>query len=489
VETVATVWTLQGTDAPQVWSRQGTGPQRFWHAEDLGHITDTSLVSPVLHQLPGTTLTFSISHRHKFEGSGVFYDGAVLEFRPEGGTTWQDLSMLGTVPYGGALGAASGNPLAGRQALVATNPDWPAFTTVTLDLGTALQGQRFQVRLRMASDVATSAPGWDVDDLVFTGVEGTPFPSLVEDRRGLCPTAPVANAGADQSVPGGAAVLLDARASTDANGDVLSFHWTQTGGAAVVLNGGATALASFTSPTVTQATVLTFSVEVRDATQASSDETQVTVLPPAGECFIAAMAYQAGAPNLANPCEECAPGVSRTQWSPRVSGYPCAGDALDCTRDTCNGAGVCESTLASGCLIGSACVALGAENPVNACEACNPVLSTSEYSRKDTAACTAGSSSAGNSSSVASSSVGSSSVGNSSSGPITSSSRPGSSSVGVSSSAAGSSSAQAASQGDGGGDGSDGGGKCGCSSSGEETPIAPWMALAAVAFTVLRRRR
>jgi len=56
-------------------------------------------------------------------------------------------------------------------------------------------------------------------------------------------------------------------------------------------------------------------------------------------------------------------------------------DALSCTTDRCDEAtDSCVATLAEGCMIASACVADGALNPSNDCEACVPGSSTLAYS-------------------------------------------------------------------------------------------------------------
>ncbi|MEM7083601.1 MAG: trypsin-like peptidase domain-containing protein [Pseudomonadota bacterium] len=62
----------------------------------------------------------------------------------------------------------------------------------------------------------------------------------------------------------GASVMLNAVASSDPDGDAVTFAWSQTAGLAVTLNNPTSATASFTAPEVSAATSLTFSVTVTD---------------------------------------------------------------------------------------------------------------------------------------------------------------------------------------------------------------------------------
>jgi len=73
---------------------------------------------------------------------------------------------------------------------------------------------------------------------------------------------PTADAGADQTVAGGSTVDLDGSASSDPDGDPLSFSWTQTAGSAVTLTGADTATPSFTAPNAIA--TLTFELTVDD---------------------------------------------------------------------------------------------------------------------------------------------------------------------------------------------------------------------------------
>ena len=89
--------------------------------------------------------------------------------------------------------------------------------------------------------------------------------------------APVANAGANQTVDSGATVTLSGTAS-DPDGRVVSYLWEQTGGRAVTLSGATRSAATFTAPDVSADETLTFRLTVTDDDGAqASGEVRVTV--------------------------------------------------------------------------------------------------------------------------------------------------------------------------------------------------------------------
>ena len=87
--------------------------------------------------------------------------------------------------------------------------------------------------------------------------------------------APIANAGTDLlGLTGGAAASLNAGASSDGDGDPITYFWTQTGGPSVTLSDPTSVAPSFTlPPTVNVAQDLTFELIVSDAAESSTPDT------------------------------------------------------------------------------------------------------------------------------------------------------------------------------------------------------------------------
>lgn len=100
---------------------------------------------------------------------------------------------------------------------------------------------------------------------------------------GLCAPAnesPVASASVSPTVQGGALVTLDGSASSDPDGDSLTFSWVQTAGPLVALSNASDPRPVFAAPNVTTNTVLSFELTVSDGRGASSRATASTTVVP-----------------------------------------------------------------------------------------------------------------------------------------------------------------------------------------------------------------
>ena len=87
--------------------------------------------------------------------------------------------------------------------------------------------------------------------------------------------APVANAGAAQSVNENTKVTLDGSASKDSDGTIAQYAWKQTTGPTVTLTGATTAKPTFTAPIITADTALTFELTAKDNDGATAKDTVV----------------------------------------------------------------------------------------------------------------------------------------------------------------------------------------------------------------------
>lgn len=91
-------------------------------------------------------------------------------------------------------------------------------------------------------------------------------------------TGPVANAGADQNVTVNNQVTLNGAGSTDSDGTIVTYSWTQTGGTAVTLSG--TGSNRTFTPTTTGSR--TFQLTVTDDDGATASDTVVINVNPVG---------------------------------------------------------------------------------------------------------------------------------------------------------------------------------------------------------------
>ncbi|MBA3819825.1 MAG: M36 family metallopeptidase, partial [Deltaproteobacteria bacterium] len=208
-DTGTSVWTTEAAETTAWRHLRESALDGMWHGADLASRSDSSLISPVV--TVGTEpLSLQLTHRYEFEVDGAdVFDGAVIEYSTDLGATWTDIATIAPPGYTGMLPA--GNALGARMAFTGKNAAHPLTDTLTLDLGTQLAGAQLQLRFRVGTDDAVGAPGWEIDDVVMTGIVGTPFPSQVadatscdgepptpddEDGGGCCDAGPVGTSNA-----------------------------------------------------------------------------------------------------------------------------------------------------------------------------------------------------------------------------------------------------------------------------------------------------
>ena len=154
----------------------------------------------------------------------------------------------------------------GDIALDATDIARPTFTAPMVEVSTALV---FRLTVN-------DGQGGTADDDVTITVE--PEGSTGTENR-----PPVADSGASRSVGVNSEVVLDASASTDPDGDPLTFSWSQIDGPAIALGDTNAARVMWTTPAVAESTAFEFRVEVDDG-RGGVDVADVTItVDPAAE--------------------------------------------------------------------------------------------------------------------------------------------------------------------------------------------------------------
>jgi Zn-dependent metalloprotease len=214
----------------------------------------------------GARLQFS--HSFGFENdASTFYDGGVLEYSVNDGSTWQDAGPLVSAGagYGGLISPDFTNPLGGRSGFVGES--W-GYTASQLDLA-GLSGQSVRFRFRVGTDDAFDDYGWFIDDVrLYTCVN-----NLTIDDRAVSE----GNSGQTSAV----FTLRLSAASTSA----VSVDWSTGGGTATAGSDYASSsgTATFTPGQVTQ----TFSVPVNGDTTPEPNESFFVTLSGVSGAFLA----------------------------------------------------------------------------------------------------------------------------------------------------------------------------------------------------------
>lgn len=144
------------------------------------------MVTPPLAVASTGSLVVSFNHRYRFEYAGsYYYDGGQLMISTDGGSTW---APVADSHYTGTLASDSDtykseNPAGGQRAFVGNSANQATMTAITIDLGTEYAGQTVQLAWVVHTGIATGSTGWEVDDIVISGITNTPFPQRVTDAQ------------------------------------------------------------------------------------------------------------------------------------------------------------------------------------------------------------------------------------------------------------------------------------------------------------------
>jgi hypothetical protein len=194
-ESKTSAWTVSSSaslDPPNIntWHVRALSPTQhaMWGPDNNGYQDDTKpldiddqyLTSPALNVSPTDPLVIGFSHRFAFETG---WDGGVIELSSDGGATWTN---VGGAAYGTLKTNATTDSSIGRNTPCFTGrpTTWPAFTPVSINLGTTYAGMTVQIRFHVSVNESNGAPGWDIDDVAISGITNTPFSGLAPNACG-----------------------------------------------------------------------------------------------------------------------------------------------------------------------------------------------------------------------------------------------------------------------------------------------------------------
>ncbi|HEX7708902.1 MAG TPA: M4 family metallopeptidase, partial [Thermoanaerobaculia bacterium] len=184
-ETPNDEWTITGSGTGAWWYPVGgyaKGGRYTAYGADNSGVSDHRLTQLAAVSVPPRG-RLHFDHSYEFENGLSAWDGGVLEYSSNGGTTWLDAGGLidAGQTYNGTISNLWGNPLGGRSAFVRASH---GYTGTRLNLA-PLAGQSVMFRFRIGTDLTAGSLGWDVDNITIYDCEATPTgPFWINDALG-----------------------------------------------------------------------------------------------------------------------------------------------------------------------------------------------------------------------------------------------------------------------------------------------------------------
>lgn len=152
------------------WTYATSGTTNF-HGWNQSSTADYSIAKVSGVAVPaGKTTYLRFNHSYGFDDGSSAYDGGVLEYSTNNGSTWLNAgSLIVNNGYNGTISNSFGNPLGGRQAFVRESNGYIS-SRVNLS---SLAGQSVRFRFRIGTDFSDSDYGWFIDDVRVYTCEGS----------------------------------------------------------------------------------------------------------------------------------------------------------------------------------------------------------------------------------------------------------------------------------------------------------------------------
>jgi hypothetical protein len=197
-ETAADGWTMGALNGLSAWGLSGknatSGTTSLW-GDDSYEKSDSFASTPGIALPAGTKNSLHFTHSFAFEVlNSANYDGGVLEYSVNGGSSWVDAKSLFSSGqnYKGVIKSGTGNRLGGKNAFVG---DSHGFVDSRYDLS-SLAGKTVKFRWRMGTSNANYSTGWFVDDVRIyrcVSIPAVPILSTPANETSIADTTPTFN--------------------------------------------------------------------------------------------------------------------------------------------------------------------------------------------------------------------------------------------------------------------------------------------------------